>query len=86
MGTDPSTEPDELPAEEVPEGDAPADTYGHTVADANAQEPNLDVTAPAASQVVPTGGPNDMVLAQTPEEVQAQIENRAGEDEDEAEA
>lgn len=52
------------------------DERGHTVEDAKAQHPNLDAEAPAASQQAPEAG--QMVRAQTPEEVEAQIVNRAG--------
>lgn len=54
------------------------DEKGHTKAQAKAQEPLLDTGAPAASQETPVAGGDVMVPAQTPEEVQAQIENRAG--------
>lgn len=56
------------------------DTHGHTKDMAVAEYPDLDVTdGNAASQVTPTG--DAMVLAQTPAEVTAQIENVPGEDE-----
>lgn len=60
----------------------PVDERGHTVADAEAQEPLLSAQAPAASEVTPPAGEDIMVRAQTPEEVQAQIDNVPGEDED----
>ena len=49
----------------------PIDTHGHTVSDAKEQEVTLDVSAPAASEELPTGA-NEMVRAQTTEEVIAQ--------------
>ena len=49
------------------------DERGHTRADAKAHQPQLDLSAPAASQETPTG--NTMVAAQTPEEVEAQVRN-----------
>ena len=57
-------------------GSDPADTHGHTVDDALAQEPTLDVNAPPASEETPTEG---LVLAQSADEVQAQIDNVPGE-------
>jgi len=54
----------------------PVDTHGHTAGDAEAQVPGLDVQAPAASEVAPTG--DQIVRAQTEAEVRAQIENQAG--------
>lgn len=57
----------------------------HTREQAARQHPNLDLDAPAASQESPAvsgAGERDtsdvMVPAQTPEEVQAQIDNPAG--------
>ena len=67
--------------------DTPIDERGHTMEQAVRQEPLLDPDAPAASQEtpgqagVPTG--DIMVPAQTPEEVQAQIDNPAGGPDDE---
>lgn len=60
----------------------PVDERGHTVEDAEAQEPLLSAQYPAASEVTPPEGEDIMVRAQTPEEVQAQIDNVPGEDED----
>lgn len=48
-----------------------------TIADAEAQHPGLDTGAPAASEETPSGA-DALVLAQTPEEVEAQYVNRAG--------
>lgn len=67
-------------------GTDPVDTHGHDVDDAKAQEPLLDETAPPASEETPDGGEDEMVLAQSAEEVQAQIDNEPGEDEAEASA
>lgn len=50
---------------------------------AKAQHPEVDESAPAASETAPEAPESDVVFAQTPAEVQAQIENRAaGADED----
>ena len=54
----------------------PADTHGHTHAKAAAQEPELDLAADPASETQP--GPGELVLAQSPAEVQAQIDNVPG--------
>lgn len=54
------------------------DALGHTTDQAQRQEPLLDAGAPAASQEAPPAGGDVMVPAQTPEEVQAQIDNPAG--------
>jgi hypothetical protein len=61
------------------------DEKGHTSEQAKAQHPTLDLDRPAASQETPSvsgAGEKDtgdvMVLAQTPEEVRAQILNPAG--------
>lgn len=62
----------------APNDSALIDEKGHTVADAKEQVPNLDPSAPAASEELPQGGGNVMVPAQTPEEVEAQVKNRAG--------
>lgn len=60
----------------------PADERGHTHAEAQAQEPTLDLNATPAS--IETGELEaDMVLAQSPTEVNAQLENQAGADGDE---
>jgi hypothetical protein len=59
----------------------PADERGHTHAEAELQEPTLDLGADPASETTPEG--NVMVLAQSPAEVNAQIENQAGADGDE---
>jgi hypothetical protein len=60
-------------------GTDPVDTHGHDKDNATAEYPNLDTTdANAASQVDWANGDtpaSDMVLAQTPAEVQAQIDN-----------
>lgn len=64
-----------------PEDLAEAST-GNTVAEAKAQHPDLDLSAPAASQETPDGADQN-VLAQTPEEVEAQAVNAAGEEDDE---
>ncbi len=60
----------------------PADERGHSQADAQAHEKLLDVKAPAASEVTPPLGEDLMVRAQTAEEVQAQIDNVPGRDEE----
>lgn len=60
---------------EEPTGLAEAST-GTSVAEANMADPALDVTLPPASQKTPTG--DQQVLAQTPEEVNAQYINAAG--------
>lgn len=52
---------------------------GQTTATAEVQEPILDAGATAASEEVPTGGEADMVPAQKPEEVSAQVVNPVGE-------
>lgn len=62
------------------------DERGHTEDDAEAQEPLFDAGAPAASEEAPgndDGSPSGDVIvrAQTVEEVTAQVENPAGEDE-----
>ena len=57
-------------------GSDPVDTHGHSVADAKAQEPALDTAAPPASVKTPEG--DQIVRAQTDEEVSAQILNKAG--------
>jgi hypothetical protein len=59
-------------------GTDPADTHGHDLDDAEAQEPTLDIEADPASETQPTGGPNELVLAQSTAEVQAQIDNVPG--------
>ena len=58
----------------------PADTHGHTHADAALQEPTLDLGAAPASESFAAGEPleADMVLAQSPAEVEAQIANLPG--------
>jgi hypothetical protein len=58
----------------------PVDTHGHTVADAEAQEPTLDASATPGSQegAYDGLGADDLILAQTAEEVTAQIENVPG--------
>lgn len=61
--------------------DDPIDERGHTVADAKATQPNLDVEAPAATEETPTG--KQIVRAQTAEEVEAQIKGRGPDDDDE---
>lgn len=48
-----------------------------TIEAAEAQHPGLDTSAPAASEETPSGA-SELVLAQTPEEVEAQYVNRAG--------
>lgn len=48
-----------------------ADQLGHTVADAKADHPSLDLSKPPASERRPKG--NEMVLAQSDAEVRAQI-------------
>lgn len=45
--------------------------------EAKAQHPEVDESAPAASETAPEPPESDVVFAQTPEEVAAQIENRA---------
>lgn len=52
------------------------DEKGHTREQAEAQNPGLDLDAPAASQETPAE--NTLVPAQTPEEVKAQVENKPG--------
>jgi hypothetical protein len=47
-----------------------------TVDEAKAQHPMLDTGKPAASEQMPEG--DEVVLAQTPAEVEAQYVNRAG--------
>lgn len=60
----------------------PADERGHTHAEAEVQEPTLDLGATPAS--IETGELEaDMVLAQSAAEVTAQLENQAGADGDE---
>lgn len=59
-------------------GTDPVDTHGHDLDDAQAQEPTLDVGADPASETQPDGDPNVLVLAQSAEEVQAQIDNVPG--------
>ncbi len=54
----------------------PADTHGHTQAIAELQEPDLDVSKDPASETQPAAG--ETVLAQSPAEVQAQIDNVPG--------
>lgn len=59
----------------------PADTHGHTHAEAEAQEPTLDLAEDEASdpaQDFAGLGPNDSVLAQSAAEVNAQIANVPG--------
>lgn len=53
------------------------DEKGHTREQAKAQHPNLDLDAPPASEKTPEGS-NTLVPAQSPAEVQAQIDNPAG--------
>lgn len=53
------------------------DERGHTRDQAKAQHPNLDLGAKPASEETPQGS-NTMVPAQSPAEVQAQIDNPAG--------
>lgn len=62
-------------------GTDPVDARGHDKDDAVAQEPLLDVNAAPASQEIPDGGEDEMVLAQSSAEVQAQIDNVPGEEE-----
>jgi len=67
-------------------GSDPIDERGHTEDDAEAQEPLFDAGADAASETPPgneDGSPSGDVIvrAQTVEEVTAQLENPAGEDE-----
>ena len=57
------------------------DEKGHTREQAKAQAPNLDLDAPPASEKTPVGS-NTNVPAQSPAEVQAQINNPAGAPED----
>lgn len=59
----------------MPTSTDPADTHGHTQDDAKAQEPDLDLNADPASETQPTSG---TVLAQSADEVQAQIDNVPG--------
>lgn len=63
-------------------GTDPVDTHGHDKDAAQAEYPGLDVTdAHAASQLDWAAGDRpaaDMVLAQSPAEVQAQIDNTPG--------
>lgn len=54
------------------------DERGHTKAQAKAQEPLLDTGAKPASEETPVAGGDVMVPAQSPAEVAAQVENRAG--------
>jgi hypothetical protein len=54
-----------------------ADERGHTVEQAKAQHPLLDTGKPPASEKTPQGA-DTMVLAQSAEEVEAQVLNRAG--------
>ncbi len=61
-------------------GTDPVDTRGHDLDDAEAQEPLLDANAAPASEETPDGGEDEMVLAQSTEEVQAQIDNVPGEE------
>ncbi len=59
----------------------PADTHGHTHAEAAAQEPTLDLGEDPGSdpdQDYAGLGPNDSVLAQSAAEVAAQIANEPG--------
>lgn len=53
------------------------DEKGHTREQAKAQHPTLDLDAPPASEKTPSGS-NTLVPAQSPAEVQAQIDNPAG--------
>lgn len=53
------------------------DERGHTREQAQAQHPSLDLGAKPASEETPQGS-NTMVPAQSPAEVQAQIDNPAG--------
>ena len=53
------------------EGSDLIDYQGHTAAGAVRHDPSLDLSLPAASQVEPTG--DQQVRAQTPEEVDAQL-------------
>ena len=62
-------------------GSDPVDARGHDLDDAEAQEPLLDAGADPASETIPTGGEDVMVLAQSAAEVQAQIDNLPGEEE-----
>ena len=67
-------------------GSDPIDERGHTYDDAAAQEPLFDDNADPASETPPgneDGSPSGDVIvpAQSVEEVQAQLENPAGEDE-----
>lgn len=62
------------------------DERGHTEADAEAQEPLFDAGADAASETPPGNGDgspsgDQIVRAQTAEEVTAQVENPVGEEE-----
>ena len=61
-------------------GTDPVDTRGHDLTDAEAQEPTLDAGADPASITPPEGGGDVLVLAQSTEEVQAQIDNIPGAD------
>lgn len=59
-------------------GTDPVDARGHDLDDAEAQEPLLDINAAPASEETPEGGEDVMVLAQSTDEVQAQIDNVPG--------
>lgn len=52
------------------------DEKGHTREEAKDQHPTLDLDAPPASEKTPEG--NQLVPAQSPAEVEAQVKNRAG--------
>ena len=60
------------------------DERGHTIEDAEAQEPTLDSAADAASKQFADNGDGtlddgtEMILAQEPEEVEAQVAAAAG--------
>lgn len=60
------------------------DEKGHTVAQAEKHQRLFDPSAPAATEEIPEGT-NTYVAAQTPEEVQAQIDNVPGEESDDDE-
>jgi len=70
-------EEEEETYDEAPDSSGLAEaSTGTTIAEAEAQHPGLDTSLPPGSERTPEG--DELVLAQSPEEVQAQYDAAAG--------